>query len=173
MGAGVGAGAVARRGGERRGGLCWAGFRGVSFYPRTVGKFPVSSSLEAGPGIAHSGGCQEVGGGVGGGGRAGGTPARPKAPLTSCIPGAAGGGRRQLGHGAEPAGWARAAEVEASSCLTAIPLNLLLGTEECSFLSQSDPDDPAGRKSPGLAGVRQSRVGALRLPFPSCVSSNQ
>lgn len=56
MGAGVGAGAMARRGGERRGGLRL----GLEEFPstlRTVGKFSASSSLEAGPGIAHSGGA--------------------------------------------------------------------------------------------------------------------
>ena len=57
------------------------------------------------------------------------------------------------GHGAAPSGWAWGAEVKASSCLTAVPLCLLPGPEECSFLSQPDPEDPTGRKSPGLARV--------------------
>lgn len=68
------------------------------------------------------------------GGQAGGTPAHPRPPLTSCIPAAAGGGKWQLGHGAEPSGWAWGAEVKASSCL-------LPRTEECHFLSQLDPED--------------------------------
>lgn len=50
------------------------------------------------PGIAHSRGCQEVGVGGGEGGQAGWTPAHGAGGLTSCIPGAAGGGKRQLRH---------------------------------------------------------------------------
>lgn len=37
-----------------------------------------------------------------------------------------------------------------------LPVCLLPGPEECSFLSQPDPEDPTGRKSPGLARVGQS-----------------
>lgn len=72
-------------------------------------------------------------------------------PPTSCIPGAAGAAR---GSGARscPLGLGlgcRGQGLFLSVCLLPRP-------EECSFLSQPDPEDPTGRKSPGLARVGQS-----------------
>lgn len=91
-----------------------------------------------GPGIAHSGGCQEVGGGR-----------RPswvdasssRVPLTSCIPGAAGGSRgAELGFGV-----GRGCRGQ-GLFLSAHRPPLFCGTEECRFLSQPDPEDPTGRR---------------------------
>lgn len=63
----MGAGAVSGGLGEvgRAGAACGWFWRGLPSTLRTVGKFSASSSLEAGPGIAHSRGCQEAGVGVG------------------------------------------------------------------------------------------------------------
>lgn len=72
-------------------------------------------------------------------------------PLTSCIPEQLGVARGSRGTELSPGG-RPGCRGQASSCLTVVPLCLLPRTEECSFLSQLDPEDPTGRKSPGLAG---------------------
>ena len=62
-----------------------------------------------------------------------------RVPLTSCIPGAAGGSRGaelgyRVGRGCRGQGL----------FLSARCPRLLCGTEECRFLSQPDPKDPTG-----------------------------
>ena len=63
-----------------------------------------------------------------------------RVPLTSCIPGAAGGSRGvELGFGV-----GRGCRGQ-GLFLSARRPPLLCGTEECRFLSQPDPENPTGR----------------------------
>lgn len=100
-----------------------------------------------GPGIAHSGGCQEVGGV--GGGQAGWTPARPGSPSHPAF-------LEQLGAAGAlswASGWAGGAEVKASSCLPTVPPSSAGLRSAASFLSLTPRTPRAGGKAPGLAGV--------------------
>lgn len=112
-------------------------------------QLPQRLGLEfVGPGIAHSGGCQEVGG-VAGGGQAGWTPACPGSPSHPAF-------LEQLGAAgalSRASGWAGGAEVKASSCLPAVPPSSVGLRSAASFLSLTPRTPQAGGKPPGLAGA--------------------
>ena len=100
-------------------------------------RLPWRLGLEfVGPGIAHSGGCQEVGGG---GGQAGWTPAHPGSPSHPAF-------LEQLGAAGAlswASGWAGGAEVKASSCLPAVTPSSVGLRSATSFLSL--PRGPHGQ----------------------------